>query len=83
MIRTFGLGPRAKKCLFWAFGIGPPAKIVGKSQGKRKNNASGKMAVFGPFFGPWMVPNRAKNGVRILTVFSLFLVFSHHVVTLI
>ena len=28
-------------------------------------------------------PNRAKHGVRILTVFSLFLVFSHHVVTLI
>ena len=50
MIRTFGLGPRAKKCLFLAFGLGPPAKIVGKSQEKRKNNASGKMAVFGPFF---------------------------------
>ena len=50
MIRTFGLGPRAKKCFFWRFGIGPPAKIVGKSQVKCKNNALGKMAVFGPFF---------------------------------
>ena len=39
---------------FLAFGIGPPVKFVGKSQEKCKNNASGKMAVFGPFFGPWM-----------------------------
>ena len=54
MIRTFGLGPLAKKCLFLAFGIGPPAKIVGKSQGKRKNNASGNMANFGPFWSPWV-----------------------------
>ena len=30
------------------------SQIVGKSQGKCKNNALGKMAVFGPFFGPWM-----------------------------
>ena len=54
MIRTFGIGLRSKKRRFWAFGLGPPAKIVGKSQGKRKNNASGKMSNFGPFFGPWM-----------------------------
>ena len=33
------------------FGLGPPAKIVGKSQGKCKNNALGKMAVFGPVDG--------------------------------
>ena len=39
-----------KKCLFWAVGIGLAAKIVGKSQGKGKNNnALGKLTVFGRF----------------------------------
>ena len=46
----------------WAFGLGLLAKIVGKSQGKRKNNASGKMmAVFGPFFGPRMAMSCQKR----------------------
>ena len=64
--------------LFLAFGIGPPAKIVGKSQGKRKNNASGNMAVFGPFFGPWVaIPcQRWRPCFDIFRMFSVFLDFS-------
>ena len=58
-IRTSG-----EKVPFLAFGIGPPAENVGKSQGKRKNNASGKMAVFGPFFGPWMAKSCQKRSPR-------------------
>ena len=54
MIRTFGPGRRAKKRRFWAFGIGPPAEIVDKSQGKYENNALGKKTVLGPFWGPWL-----------------------------
>ena len=51
MIRTFGLGPWVKNGRLlgvWVRTFG--SKIVGKSQGKRKNNALGKMANFGPFF---------------------------------
>ena len=79
MIRTFGLGPWVKNGVFFAFGLGPRAKIVGKSQGKRKNNALGKMANFGLFFGPWMVfscPKRRlcfdnfPNVSRVLCIFS-------------
>ena len=44
-IRTSG-----KKVPFWAFGLAPSAENVDKSQGKRKNNALGKMTVFGLFF---------------------------------
>ena len=37
---------------FWAFGTGPSAENVGKSHGGSvKNNALGKMTIFGPFFG--------------------------------
>ena len=61
MIRTFGIGPRSKKRRFWAFGLGPRAKIVGKSQGKCKNKALGKMINFGPFLGPWMAKSCQKK----------------------
>ena len=53
MIRTFGLGPRAKKVAFWAFGTGPSAEDVGKSQEKCKNNALGKHDRFWTFL--WSV----------------------------
>ena len=43
-----------KQTPFWAFGKGPSAENVGKSQEKCKNNALGKMTVLGPFWGPWM-----------------------------
>ena len=52
MIRTFRLGPRVKKVHVGAVGIGPLSENVGISQRKCKNNASGKMAVFGSFLGP-------------------------------
>ena len=58
MIRTFGLGPRAKNGVF---GLGPRAKIVGKSQGKCKNKALGKMTNFGPFSGPRMAISCQKR----------------------
>ena len=75
MIRTFGIGPRSKKRRFWAFGLGPRAKIVGKSQGKRKNNALGKMTNFGPFLGPWMAKSCQKRRpcFDIFPMFSVFL----------
>ena len=71
MIRTFGTGLRSKNGVFWAFGSGPRAKIVGKSQGKCNNSALGKMANFGPFSGPriHIVPKTQ--------CFSCFCVFSH------
>ena len=47
-------GTPGPKRHFWAFGMGPSAENVGKSQGNCQNNAPGKMAVFGPFCGPWM-----------------------------
>ena len=50
-----------KKRRFWAFGLGPPAKIVGKSQGKRKNNALGKMPILDLFLGPWMAKSCQKR----------------------
>ena len=58
-----------------AFGLGPPAKIVGKSQGKRKNNALGKMINFGPFLGPWMAKSCQKKRpyFDIFPMFSVFL----------
>ena len=34
MTGTFGLGLRANRCLFWAFGMGPSAENVDKSQEK-------------------------------------------------
>ena len=68
--------------LFLAFGIGPPAKIVGKSQGKRKNNASGKMAVFGPFFGPWMAISCQKRSPRIDNFPTVSRDFLHFLTTL-
>ena len=79
MIGTFGLGLRAEKCFFWAFGIeGPSAENVDKSQGK-----SGEMAVFGRFFlGPWDDHIVVKNGGPcFLTIFQCFLhfVFSYTV----
>ena len=46
---------------FLAFGLGPRAKIVGKSQGKCKNKALGKMANFGPFSGPRMAISCQKR----------------------
>ena len=63
------------------FGIGPSAKIVGKSQGKRKNNASGKMAVFGPFFSVHGWPYRAKKGRPCFDMFPMFLVFFVYLLT--
>ena len=73
---------------FLVFGIGPPAENVGKSQGKRKNNASVKMAVFGPFFGPMDGHIVPKKGDHVFDIFPMFLVcfffaFSHYVVTMI
>ena len=70
MIRTFGIGLRVKKRLFWAFGIGPPAEIVDKSQGKYENNALGKDR-FGTILGsvvdqivPRKEPKRSEiNGI--------------------
>ena len=79
MIRTSGLEPRVKK--FWAFGKGSSADNVGKSQRMCKNNASGTMAVFGPFWGPWMAISCQTripcfyNLSNILFFFNLF----HHV----
>ena len=43
-------GTSGPKRHFWAFGIGPSAEKVDKSQGKCKNNALGNMTVS----GPWM-----------------------------
>ena len=52
MIRTFGIGPRPKR-RFGAFGIGTFGRKCRLIQGKSvKNDASGKMTVFGPFWGP-------------------------------
>ena len=71
---------------FLAFGIGPPAKIVGKSQGKRKNNASGKMTVFALFWGPWMTISCQKRSPcfdNVPTVSRDFFVFSHYFATMI
>ena len=53
MIRTFGIGPRAQKVVFFRFGIGPSGENVIKSQGKCFNKVLGKLTVFGPFWGPW------------------------------
>ena len=84
MIRTFAIGPLAKKCLFWAFGIGLSARNVGKSQGKCKNKALGKMAVFGPFSGPRMAISCQKsrpcfvNFPNVSRVFVYFLTSQHH-----
>ena len=61
---------------FLAFGIGPSAENVGKSQGKRKNNASGKKAVFGPFLG-------SVDGHIVPMFLVFFFAFSHYVVTMI
>ena len=78
-IRTSG-----EKVLFLAFGLGPRAKIVGKSQGKCKNKALGKMANFGPFSGPRMAISCQKrrpcfdNFPVISCVFSYFLTSQHH-----
>ena len=54
--------------------LGPLAKIVGKSQGKRKNNALGKMTNFG-LFSVLGWPYRAKKGVRVFTICPMFSVF--------
>ena len=55
MSRTFGTGPRLQKGVFWAFGIGPSAENVGKSQGKcKKTMRREKRAVFGRCGSPWM-----------------------------
>ena len=54
MIRTFGLGPRAKKCLFWRLGQDLRRKSSANPRGSVKNNALGKMTIFGPFSGLWI-----------------------------
>ena len=59
MIMTFRLGPR-EKCLFLAFGIGPSAENVGKSQGKCKKRCVRKNDRFRTFFGVHGWPYRAK-----------------------
>ena len=38
------------------------------------------MAVFGPFFGPWMAIS-CQNGVLVLTIFPFFLAFFSHFLT--
>ena len=74
MIRTFGIGLRAKKRRFCAFGIGPPAEIVDKSQGKYENNALGKDR-FGTILGSvvdHIVP-RKELFMFMSTMFPVFL----------
>ena len=52
-----------QKVPFWAFGIGPSAEIVGKSQGEvYKNNALGKNDHVWTFFWVHGWPYRANNG---------------------
>ena len=79
MIRTFGLGPRSKNRRFWAFGLGPRSKIVGKSQGKRKNKAMGKMINFGHFWSVdgQIVPKKRPRFNNFPNVSRVFCVFSH------
>ena len=61
MIRTFGLGTSGEKVPFWAVWVGTSGQNRRQIPGKRKNNASGKMAVFGLFFGPRMAISCQKR----------------------
>ena len=74
-IRTSG-----EKRRFWAFGFGPRAKIVGKSQEKCKNKALGKMANVGPFSGPRMAISCQKRRPcfdNFPVISCVFFTFSH------
>ena len=51
MIRTFGLGPRVKKCLFGRLGQDLRPKTLVNPKGKCKNNALGKNDHFRTFVG--------------------------------
>ena len=71
MIRTSGQNTH-----FWAFGTGPSAENVDKSQEKCKNKALVKMTVVGPFFWDRGWPYRAKTGDRALLIsHAVFIMF--------
>ena len=60
MIGTFGIGRRVKKCLFGRLGWDFRPKTSVNPSGHVKN-ASGKMCVFGPFWGPLMAISCPKK----------------------
>ena len=84
MIRTFGLGPRVKKCLLWAFGIGPSAENVCKSHGKCKKHCVGKDDRFRTFFGSvdgHIVPKTESVFWHVSSCFCVFCI-SHDFLTM-
>ena len=79
MIWIFGVGPSGERVPLWAFGIGLSAENGGKTrESVKKNNASGNIAVFGLFWGPWLTISSKKRS-PCFEMFPLFVVFLFHV----
>ena len=80
MIRTFGLGPRAKKCLFWRLGWDLGPKSLANPRGSVKTRRWGKWPILAPFSGPRMAISCQKRRPcfdNFPVISCVFFTFSH------